>query len=646
MISLTDVTLRRGTKQLFEHASVVISPGAKIGLVGRNGSGKSSLLDALLGELSVDTGDLRVPQKLATAVLRQEIPSTERTAIEYVKDGDAELRQIETDLTRTTDGNRLAHLHGAMDNIDGYSADARAAKLIVGLGFSPDEVERAVNEFSGGWRMRLNLAQALMCRSELLLLDEPTNHLDFEAVVWLEGWLRDYQGTLILISHDREFLDNVATRIIHLDGHALADYPGNYSDFERVRAERTAHRKIMQSRQEREIARISRFVERFRAKASKARQAQSRLKALERMERVSVAHADSTFDFSFPDFERIPDPLLSLNEVEASYGQGPAVFTDVHLTLNPGMRLGLLGYNGAGKSTLMRVLAGLHEPTFGQRIEHPGCRIGYFAQHQLELLDLAASPLLHLKRRHREDSEQRCRNFLGGFGFGSDSAGAQVSQFSGGEKARLVLAMLVRDAPNVLLLDEPTNHLDLDMRYALELALQDFEGALVLVSHDRHLLRTATDELVTVVDGRAVPYKGDLDDYERSLAGGKSVVSEPRTGSAPLRAASIASGARENGRGKARQDGQEERHEQRRQAAAARERKRPLSDRVKRIEKVMADLTTQRNVVDQALADPTLYEPENKPSLDEHLFDRARVSQRLDELELEWLELQESLESM
>jgi ATP-binding cassette subfamily F protein 3 len=646
MITLRDASLRRGTKLLFENANALLPAGAKVGLVGRNGSGKSSLFDALLGHLSVDTGAIDIAGTPAIAVLRQEVPSTTSPAIEYVKDGDTQLRDIERALADTTDGNRLGELHGALDAIDGYTADARAAKLIIGLGFDPGEIERPVEAFSGGWRMRLNLAQALMCRSDLLLLDEPTNHLDFEAVVWLEAWLRQYPGTLLVISHDREFLDNVVARVLHLEANGMQGYTGNYSDFERVRAERIAFQESVRNRQVREVKRITRFVERFRAKATKARQAQSRLKALERMELVSVVHGDSPFSFEFPATDRCPDPLLGLRDVTVSYPGVEPVLRGVNLTLTPGQRLGLLGFNGAGKSTLMRTLAGLHAPDDGERIDHPGVKIGYFAQHQLELLDLDATPLLHHKRRYPQAREQRLRDFLGGFGFGGEMADAKVGNFSGGEKSRLVLSMLVADAPNILLLDEPTNHLDMDMRHTLEVALQDFAGALVLVSHDRHLLRTTTDELLLVANGQAIPFAGDLDDYGNGIVG-DATTSAPHSKLSPKSdptddpsASTTPSTAGQSG-----SDSVDERREARRRAAHDRARLRPVTERIKRIEKLIAKLTAERSQLDEALAKAEIYQPENKGSLTEHLFNRARIDQQIDELEQEWLELEEQLES-
>lgn len=618
MITLSNVALRRGPKLLFANANAHIPVGAKVGLVGRNGSGKSSLLAALLGELTPDTGNIDIPAKLAITVLRQEAPSTNVSALQFVKGGDEELERVEAELAQCSDGHRLAELYDTMSAIDGYTADVRAAKLIVGLGFAPSDVERPVDTFSGGWRMRLNLAQTLMCRSEILLLDEPTNHLDFEAVVWLESWLKSYTGALVVISHDREFLDNVIERVFHLDGEALTEYTGNYSAFERIRAERLAYSQAAKVRQDKEIQRISRFVERFRAKANKARQAQSRLKALERMEKFSVAHVNAPFSFVFSSENRCPDTLVSLEDVSAGYGDSAPVLETLELTLNPGLRLGILGVNGAGKSTLMRVLAGLHTPRAGRRTTHPETRIGYFAQHQMDLLDSEATPLLHLRRQQPAWTGQRHRDYLGGFGFRTGIIETVIDHFSGGERARLVLALLVAQGPNVLLLDEPTNHLDLEMRHALEVALQDFEGALVLVSHDRHLLRAVTDELVLVRNGRVQAFTGDIESYERELT-----PDTQQSGSVSV-----------SGSG---------RKEQRRQAAEERQRKQPVVDRLKRIEVLLERFATEQTRLDILLSNASMYEPANKAKLEGSLFERARAAQRIEELENEWLTLEEAL---
>ena len=515
MIHLRDMTLARGARPLIEQADLQLHDGWRVGLVGANGSGKSSLLALLRGELQPELGDCVVPDGWRIATVLQETPALPRPAIEYVLDGDAQLRDVEhrlADAQNAHEGERISELHARLEAIDGYAARARAAALMAGLGFGNDDLERPVSDFSGGWRMRLNLARALIARAELLLLDEPTNHLDLDAIVWLERWLAQYPGTLVVISHDREFLDGCVTHIAHIAGQRLKLYTGDYSAFEEQRAAQLALQQAMHDKQKREIAHMTRFVERFRAKASKARQAQSRVKALARMERIAPAHVDTPFDFEFAEPERAPDPLLAIEEATAGYGD-KVVLSGIDLSLRPGARLGLLGRNGAGKSTLMKLLAGELEPLRGRRFCGQGLEIGYFAQHQLEQLQPDQSPLQHLVELDPRQREQELRNYLGGFDFRGEMADAPVGRFSGGEKSRLVLALLVRHRPNLLLLDEPTNHLDLEMRHALTRALSGFEGSLVLVSHDRALLKTVCDEFWLVSDGQAGPFDGDLDDY-------------------------------------------------------------------------------------------------------------------------------------
>ncbi|MFI0460209.1 MAG: ABC-F family ATP-binding cassette domain-containing protein, partial [Candidatus Thiodiazotropha endolucinida] len=490
------MSLRRGSKLLLQQMDFTLYAGWKVGITGGNGSGKSSLFDLILGELQADDGNLSLPQNIEISHVAQESPALTRSALDYVIDGDHGLRVIERELCSAEaagDGAALARLHEAFHNVDGYSAKARAGELLHGLGFSPEDELQQVNRFSGGWRVRLNLAQALMCRSDMLLLDEPTNHLDLDAVIWLEAWLRNYAGTLLLISHDRDFLDQVTDHIVHIEHQQAILYNSNYSGFENTRAARLANQQAAYEQQQREIAHIRRYVDRFRAKATKARQAQSRLKALQRMEVIAPAHVDSPFHFSFAEPDKNPHPLLQLSDLEVGY-DGQSILRDVQFNLAPGDRIGLLGPNGAGKSTLIKLLAGELEPISGLRSPAQELRIGYFAQHQLEQLDPDATPLLHLQRLDRKASEQSLRSYLGGFGFHDDQSLQPVAPFSGGEKARLVLAMLVYQRPNLLLLDEPTNHLDLEMRYAVGQALQDYQGAMVIVSHDRHLLRITTDE--------------------------------------------------------------------------------------------------------------------------------------------------------
>ncbi len=635
MLTLRQLSLQRGGKPLFENTSLTVYPGWKVGVIGANGSGKSSLFALLRDELHQDTGDLDLPPRWTLAHVAQETPALPTPALDYVLDGDAELRQIERDLRAaeaTHDGARQAELHAHFDAIGGYSAHARAGKLMAGLGFTADQLERPVAEFSGGWRVRLNLARALMCRSDLLLLDEPTNHLDLDAVLWLEQWLRAYPGTLLLISHDRDVLDNVVDHIAHLDQRRITLYTGNYTAFEDQRAARLALQQAAYEKQQREIAHLEGFITRFRAKATKAKQAQSRIKALERMERIAAAHVDSPFEFGFAAPGRLPNPLLAVEKVATGYGER-RVLDPVNLVIHPGTRLGLLGPNGAGKSTLIKLLAGLLPPLAGRIETGQGLAVGYFAQHQLEQLRPDWSALRHLQQLDERASEQELRNFIGGFGFNGDRALEPVAPFSGGEKARLALALLIWQRPNLLLLDEPTNHLDLDMRHALTLALQDYQGALIVVSHDRHLLRTVTDEFLLVAEGRAQPFDGDLDDYRDWL-------------NERQRAANRDAAPRNAGNG----NSATERREQKRQEAERRQqlaiKRKPLEQRIKKLEQRMEKLHAAQTRLHDELLEPALYEDANKNRLKELLLRKSEIDRELIMLEEEWLELQEQLESL
>jgi ATP-binding cassette, subfamily F, member 3 len=628
MLQFDDLALRRGPRLLFEHATLQIHPGWKVGVTGTNGTGKSSLFALIRDELHADAGACRCPYDWVIAHVAQEMPAEVRAAIEYVLDGDAGLRAVEAALIEAEarhDGERLGTLHAQFDVIGGYTARSRAAQLLHGLGFSSADEERPVSAFSGGWRMRLNLARALMCRSDLLLLDEPTNHLDLDAVIWLETWLCAYAGTLLLISHDRDFLDRVASHIAHIERQRLTLYSGNYTAFECRRAEALAGQQAQYEKQQREIAHMHAFVERFRAKATKARQAQSRLKALQRMELIAPAHVDSPFHFSLREPVKLPDPLLRLRAVAAGYG-ATTVIDGVELSLSPGDRIGLLGPNGAGKSTLIKLLAGVIAPLHGERMPAQVLRIGYFAQHQVEQLDAQASPLLHLLRIDPQAREQELRDYLGGFGFAADQALAPTGPFSGGEKSRLVLALLVYQRPNLLLLDEPTNHLDLEMRQALAAALQDFTGAMVLVSHDRHLLRVTSDRLVLVYGGKVEEFPDSLDDYPQWLAVQQR---EQRVES------EIAAGA----------NSALARKEQKRLEAEQRKQLQPLRDRIRKAEASLAKLHARQHELEQQLADPDLYSAGNKPRLNELLREKADVDQQIAALESDWLEACEQLEA-
>ena len=624
MLRLSGITLRRGGRPLLSGLDLILHSGWKCGLTGANGTGKSSLLALLRGELGADTGTVDLPAGWTIAHVAQETAASERSALDHALDGDAELRRIEHELEAARgDGLREAALLARLDAIDAWTAPARAARLLHGLGFGPGEELRPVASFSGGWRMRLNLAQALMCRSDLLLLDEPTNHLDLEAVLWLEEWLRAYPGTLIVISHDRDFLDRVVGHVLHIENESARLYRGNYSDFERARAAELERQQALAGSQQREAARLRAFVERFRAKASKARQAQSRLKLLERLPEIASAHVDSPFHFAFRAPDKLPSPLLTLDGVAAGYGETP-VLQGVKLGLLPGDRVGLLGQNGAGKSTLIRLLAGELDLRAGQRVTARDLKVGYFAQHQLEQLRGTDSPLQHLTRLDPAAREQELRDFLGGFGFVGERVFEPVAPFSGGEKARLVLALLVWQRPNLLLLDEPTNHLDLEMRHALALALQDYEGALVVVSHDRYLLQSVTDRLVLVADGRAEPFDGDLDDYPAWLAARRQQAQRP-----PER--DLATTAN--------------RRDQRRQDAKRRRQLQPLKNRVQTLERDVTRLSEELATVRAALADPGLYHGGDKERLTRLLKDQGRVQQQLDEVETAWLEASETYEA-
>jgi len=627
MLSFSDLALRRGSRLLFEHASLQIHPGQKVGITGANGCGKSSLFALLLDELHADSGDLQRPADWVIAHVAQETSADEQAAIDYVLDGDAELRAVQAGLAQAEQANqgaRLAVLHEQLERIGAYTARSRAAQLLHGLGFSSADETRPVREFSGGWRMRLSLGRALMCRSDLLLLDEPTNHLDLDAVIWLEGWMRSYRGTLLLISHDRDFLDNVCDHILHMEQQGITLYSGNYSAFERVRAERLAARQAEYRKQQREITHIRSYVERFRAKATKARQAQSRLKALQRMEQIAPAHVDSPFHFSFREAEKMPAPLLKLNEVAAGYA-GEPVFRRVNLVLAPGDRIGLLGPNGAGKSTLIKLLAGTLPAQQGEYVAAKELNTGYFAQHQLEQLQAGHSALEHLQQLDPQAREQSLRDYLGGFGFSSEQVQMPVEPFSGGEKARLVLALLVYQRPNLLLLDEPTNHLDLDMRQALALALQEYGGAMVLVSHDRHLLRITCDRLVLVHDGCVDDFPLSLDEYPRWLSEqGRAEKSVPQQGNRP--------------------GGTVTRKETRRLQAEQRKQLQPLRKKVREAETELDRLHARQQQLESELAGPELYDAGNRELLKMRLREKAELDGRCSCVEADWLEASEALE--
>jgi ATP-binding cassette subfamily F protein 3 len=604
LIRLSQLTLRRGAKVLLEQTDLALNPGDHAGLIGANGSGKSSLFALLRDELHADKGDVDMPRHWRVAHVAQETPALERPAVEYAIDGDTKLRTLEAELEATHDGNRMAELHAALADADVYTVKPRAEALLLGLGFSPNELQKPVSSFSGGWRMRLNLAQALMTPSEVLLLDEPTNHLDLDAIIWLEEWLRRYPGTLIVISHDRDFLDGVVKTIVHIDQKKLRRYTGDYSSFEVQRAQQVVLAQHQIEKQARERAHLQSFIDRFRAKATKARQAQSRMKMLAKMEDLAPLHVAAPFSFEFREPERSPDPLLVLEDVAAGYPD-KEVLSGVNLSLRSGERIGLLGVNGAGKSTLVKTIAGTLAPRSGNIVLNKGVKVGYFAQHQVEMLRDDESPLWHLKRiADSRAREQDLRDYLGGFNFPGDMATGPVENFSGGEKARLALSLIVWQRPNLLLLDEPTNHLDLETREALTVALAQFEGTLVLVSHDRHLLRATTDKLLIVAGGTLREFDGDLDDYRDWLLK-KSAAPKPEKKAAPSKPKAV----------------------------------KPRSNeaRVKRLEELMARLNAQKASIEQRLADPAVYR--DAEALKALLHDQAYVAKEIEQVEAEWLQL-------
>ncbi|WP_387465932.1 ABC transporter ATP-binding protein [Photorhabdus sp. RM323S] len=635
MIVFSSLQIRRGIRVLLDNASATINPGQKVGLVGKNGCGKSTLLALLKNELQAEAGTFTFPANWALAWVNQETPALEIPALEYVIDGDSEFRQLERQLqlaNEKNDGNLIAHLHNQLDTIQAWTVRSRASSLLHGLGFSQDQLDQPVRAFSGGWRMRLNLAQALLCRSDLLLLDEPTNHLDLDAVIWLEKWLKNYPGTLILISHDRDFLDPIADKILHIEHQSLFEYSGNYSSFERQRATKLAQQQALYKSQQEKVAHLQSYIDRFRAKASKAKQAQSRIKMLERMELIAPAHVDNPFHFSFRKPESLPNPLLKMEKVSAGYGER-TVLGSIKLNLVPGSRIGLLGRNGAGKSTLIKLLAGELQSQSGNIELAKGIKLGYFAQHQLEYLRADESPLQHIARLAPQETEQQLRDYLGGFGFKGDQVTDPSGRFSGGEKARLVLALMVWQRPNLLLLDEPTNHLDLDMRQALTEALIDFDGALVVVSHDRHLLRSTTDELYLVHDGRVESFNGDLEDYQQWLT------DQQRQQNQQLR---------ENNDKEKESSGQsaQERKDQKRRQADFRNQTQPLRKQLTNLEKQMEKLGDELTTLEKQLSDSTLYDSSRKTELAEYLQKQVQTKSKLEETELVWMEIQEQLEQM
>jgi ATP-binding cassette subfamily F protein 3 len=629
LLRLSEVTLRRGARLLLERASMNVHPGHKVGLVGPNGTGKSSVFALVRGELHADAGEVSYPPRWVLSHVAQETPAVRRPALEFVMDGDAELREIERAIAEAEasheEGERVALLHARYEEIGGYQARARAQTLLSGLGFEEAAQAREVAEFSGGWRMRLNLARALMCRADLLLLDEPTNHLDLDAVLWLEDWLKAFPGAVLLITHDREFLDAVAGSIVHIESLRLNAYAGNYSAFEAQRAERLAQQQAAYEKQQRTVAHLEAFITRFRAKATKARQAQSRIKALEKLERIAAAHVDAPFSFEFRTPVEKPRQLFRLEEARIGY-DGRPVLEDVEWSVLWGDAIGLLGPNGAGKSTLLKAAVGSLGLLAGRRHAAQGLRVGYFAQHQVDQLRLEESALWHLGREAPEKREQDLRDYLGGFDFRGDQVLQPAGSLSGGEKARLALALIVWRRPNLLLLDEPTNHLDLEMRESLAQALTDFEGALVVVAHDRHLLSAATDQWWLVADGRVAPFDGDLDDYKEWAR-----QYHARTGSREVRGAVPDRKAQRRVEAEARQ-----------RAAEARK---PFEKKIRAAEEEMEALSRERETAEAWLAVAEAYEEANRERLQETLRRRAQIADRLAALEEDWLWAQAAMEA-
>ncbi len=613
MITLYNIILRRGQHILLKDVNWTIYHKQHIGIIGENGSGKSSLFAMLLNELQADGGNLEIPRQLKLAHVAQETPAYAKSALEFTLDGDVELRALQQqllDAEKKDDGNLIAKLHTRLSEIDAYTAEARAARLLDGLGFNSTEQQKLVSDFSGGWRVRLNLAKALMCRSDVLLLDEPTNHLDLDAVLWLENWLTKYPGTLLLISHDRDFLDHVVDHIAHINHQQLKLYVGNYSSFEQQRAEQLLVQQATYEKQQKHVAHLQDFINRFRAKASKARQAQSRVKALERMELVSAVHMDSPFQFHFKEPSKCPTPLICLEDATIAYGE-KIILSHLNLQIAPKDRIALIGPNGAGKSSLIKLIAGELTAAQGHYTNGAGLKIGYFAQHQVDHLNLSDTPLNHLRKLANRQTDQELRTYLGSFGFSGTRVSEVIKNFSGGEKSRLALALLVWQQPNLLLLDEPTNHLDLEMRHALSMALQEYQGAMILVSHDRFLVRTTVDQLMLVAHGELKNFDGDLNDYEKWLFEFRRPQIEKPTIS---------------------------RKSQRQENAKQRELRRPLLQQVKKLEEELSKLQKEATAIETVLTDGTLYEEQNKLQLQQLLADQATIKKTLQRVEENWLQ--------
>lgn len=640
MLFFTNLTLKRGHSVLLENANASINPGQKVGLVGKNGCGKSSLFALLKQEISSEGGEATFPNNWTLSWVNQETPALDVGALDYVIEGDREYCRLQQQLILANEqenGNQIAHIHAQLDAIDAWTIQSRAAALLHGLGFSQTELQQPVKSFSGGWRMRLNLAQALLCPSDLLLLDEPTNHLDLDTVMWLERWLSQYKGTLLLISHDRDFLDPIVNKILHIENQKLNEYTGDYSSFEVQRATKLAQQTALYRQQQQKVAHLQKYIDRFKAKATKAKQAQSRMKALERMELIAPAYVDNPFHFEFREPLALPNPLMSMDQVSAGYptadgSSAVEILQKIKLNLVPGSRIGLLGKNGAGKSTLIKLLACELNALSGSVQLAKGVQLGYFAQHQLDTLRADESPLWHLQKLAPQHTEQQLRDYLGGFAFKGDKVNEAVKSFSGGEKARLVLALIVWQRPNLLLLDEPTNHLDLDMRQALTEALVDYQGSLVVVSHDRHLLRNTVEEFYLVHDKQVEPFAGDLEDYQKWLNDLNRIPEIEVETSSAVENNNLNSNAN--------------RKEQKRKEAELRQKTAPIRKKLQQLESQMDNLTKQLTDIEQQLADSDLYLAENKEKMTALLSQQVQDKKQLENVEIEWLALQEELENL
>ncbi len=630
MFNLTDLSLQLGGHWLLQQANLRVNPGDHIGLLGINGSGKTSLLKLLLSELEADTGEIQIPGGTRIAHARQEIASSRRTALEYVLDGDTHLRKLEQQLQQAElqhNGHLIASVHEQLDNIQAYTAPTRAAILLSGLGFNEDQHQQDVQAFSGGWRMRLNLAQALMCPSDLLLLDEPTNHLDLDAIFWLEDWLQRYPGTLVLISHDASFLNSVVSHIVHLEHQKLTLYKGDYDSFVQQRVQALSLQQSMAVKQQKEREHIETFISRFRAQATKAKQVQSRIKQLQKLEQVTLARIASPIQFHFKTPPKQPNPLFVFNKVSLGYTE--PVLTDLNLTLPSQSRIGLIGTNGSGKSTFIKAITASLKPSGGNIHKADNLEIGYFSQHQIDTLTLTESALWHLQKIAPDAREQVLRDYLGQFNFRGSKVDDKIQPFSGGEKARLCLALIIWEKPNLLLLDEPTNHLDLDTRQALSLALQDYEGSMILVSHDRNLLSSCCDEFWLVENKKIEPFDGNLEDYKNWLTN-KNILSK--------------NALKNNSLINEKQNSRDDKLNKKRQQAETRKKLSPLKKKLSETEKEMESKQYSLQNIEQDLSIDTIYSPENKERLAMLLQQQAELTQQVQKLEHSWFEIHEELE--